>query len=56
MIGLIVKKLDLLLLKWLKRVIKSVDKLFNSWKPRPNYEFINANEIKEDRVPHKLLY
>ena len=39
-----------------EKVIKSVDKLFNSWKPRPNYELINANEIKENRVPHKLLY
>jgi glycosyltransferase involved in cell wall biosynthesis len=39
-----------------KRVINSVDKLFKSWEPRPNYEFINANEIEEDRAPHKLLY
>ncbi len=42
--------------KMAERVMDSVDKLFKSWKPRPNYEFINANETKEDRVPHKLLY
>jgi len=42
--------------KMAERVMESVDKLFKSWKPRPNYEFINANETKEDRVPHKLLY
>jgi len=42
--------------KMAKRVMDSVDKLFKSWKPRPNYEFINTNEVKEDRVPHKLLY
>jgi len=42
--------------KMAKRVMDSVDKLFKSWKPRPNYEFINTNEVKEDRVPHKLFY
>ena len=39
-----------------KRVIDSVDKLFNTWHPRLNYELINANEVEENRVPHKLLY
>tara|TARA_R110000737_G_scaffold305009_1_gene312470 strand:- start:1035 stop:2465 length:1431 start_codon:yes stop_codon:yes gene_type:complete len=39
-----------------KRVMDSVDKLFNTWHPRLNYELINANEVEENRVPHKLLY
>jgi len=39
-----------------KRVIKNLDKLFATWTPRKNYELINTNEVKEDVLPHKLLY
>ena len=39
-----------------ERVIKNIDKLFNVWKPREKYELINANEIKENTLNHKLLY
>ena len=39
-----------------ERVMTSLDKLFNTWTPRNHYELININEIKEDVLPHKLLY
>ena len=37
-------------------VIKTLDKLFKTWKPREKYEFINTNEVKPKVVPHKLVY
>ena len=39
-----------------QRVIKTLDKLFETWKPREKYEFINVNEVKDKIVPHKLVY
>jgi glycosyltransferase involved in cell wall biosynthesis len=39
-----------------QRAIKYVDQTFETFKPRLNYEFINVNEVKEDKLPHKLLY
>jgi len=39
-----------------ERVIKNLEELFTTWTPRKHYEFINANEVKEDVLPHKLLY
>jgi glycosyltransferase involved in cell wall biosynthesis len=39
-----------------KRVIKNLDKLFETWKPQPRYHFINANEFKPSVLNHKLLY
>ena len=39
-----------------QRVIKTLDKLFKTWKPRTKYEFVNTNEIKDKVVPHKLVY
>jgi len=39
-----------------KRVIESFDKLFSIWKPREKFELINANEVKDRVIPHKLLY
>ena len=30
--------------------------LFDTWTPRESYEFINVSEVKEDVLPHKLLY
>mgnify|MGYP003706083629 FL=1 len=38
------------------RVISNIEKLFDTWTPRKNYEFINVSEVKEDVLPHKLLY
>ena len=38
------------------RVIKAVDKLFATWKPRPKYEFIKDTSIEKQILPHKLIY
>jgi len=38
------------------RVIKNLDKLFETWTPRESYYIIPANEYKADVVNHKLLY
>jgi glycosyltransferase involved in cell wall biosynthesis len=37
-------------------VIKTLDKLFKTWKPRKTYELVNANETKPKTVPHQLVY
>jgi glycosyltransferase involved in cell wall biosynthesis len=37
-------------------VIKTLDKLFKTWKPREKYELVNANEVKPKVVPHELVY
>jgi len=39
-----------------KRVIEAFDTLFSTWKPREKYELINANETKDRKINHKLLY
>jgi glycosyltransferase involved in cell wall biosynthesis len=39
-----------------KKVIKTLDKLFATWKPREKYELLNANETQDKVVPHKLVY
>jgi glycosyltransferase involved in cell wall biosynthesis len=39
-----------------KRVIEAFDTLFSTWKPREKYELINANEVKDRKLTHKLLY
>ena len=39
-----------------ERVINTLDKLFDTWVPRENYELINVNEYKERVLNHKLLY
>ena len=38
------------------KVDTNIEKLFSTWTPRKNYELINANQVKEDVLPHKLLY
>jgi glycosyltransferase involved in cell wall biosynthesis len=38
------------------RVIEAFDTLFSTWKPREKFELINANEVKDRIVTHKLLY
>jgi glycosyltransferase involved in cell wall biosynthesis len=42
--------------KMSNKVIESVDKLFQTWKPREKFEFINANETKKRVLNHKLIY
>ena len=39
-----------------QNVVKTLDKLFKTWKPREKYEFVNANETQDKVVPHKLVY
>jgi len=39
-----------------QNVIKTLDKLFKTWKPREKYELVNANETQPKIVPHKLVY
>ena len=39
-----------------KRVIEAFDELFATWKPREKFEFINAIEVKDKVLNHKLLY
>ena len=39
-----------------KRVIEAFTTLFNTWKPREKFEFINTNEVKPNVINHKLLY
>jgi glycosyltransferase involved in cell wall biosynthesis len=39
-----------------QNVIKTLDKLFKTWKPREKYELVNANETQPKVVPHKLVY
>jgi len=38
------------------RVMNAFTELFNTWKPREKFEFINTNEVDRKVVPHKLLY
>ena len=39
-----------------KRVINTLDKLFNTWSPREKFELINANKFVEDAIEHELIY
>jgi len=39
-----------------QNVVKTLDKLFKTWKPREKYEFVNANETQDKVIPHKLVY
>ena len=39
-----------------KRVIESIDELFETWTPREKFEFINTNEVKDRVNTHNLLY
>jgi len=38
------------------RIIEGLETLFNTWKPREKFEFINANEYKTPTLNHKLIY
>jgi glycosyltransferase involved in cell wall biosynthesis len=39
-----------------EKVIEAFDTLFETWKPREKFELINANEVEDRIVNHKLLY
>ena len=39
-----------------KRVINTLDKLFDTWSPREKFELINANKFVEDAIEHELIY
>jgi len=38
------------------KVIEAFDELFEIWKPREEYELINANEFKGNFLNHKIIY
>ncbi len=38
------------------RVIEGFEELFNTWKPREEYELVNTNEYKGKFLNHKILY
>jgi glycosyltransferase involved in cell wall biosynthesis len=38
------------------RVIEAFTTLFETWKPRKKFEFINTSKLKKKVIPHKLLY
>ena len=38
------------------RVIEAIDTLFENWKPRNKFEFINVNEQKPKTIPHPLIF
>ena len=42
--------------KMTKRLINSLDKLFETWKPRPKYEFFKDTDLEKQVLPHKLVY
>lgn len=39
-----------------ERIIKHVDRLFDTWQPRKKYELILAGEYEKKVIPHKLIY
>lgn len=38
------------------RIIESLDKLFDTWKPREDYELINVNKVGPKTIKHDFLY
>jgi len=38
------------------RIIEVFNELFETWKPREKFEFINTSEVKDKVLNHKLLY
>jgi glycosyltransferase involved in cell wall biosynthesis len=38
------------------RIIEGLETLFNTWKPREQFELINANEYTKPVLNHKLIY
>jgi hypothetical protein len=42
--------------KMCDNVLKTLDKLVSTWKPRSEYEFIKFEKLKSKKSPHKLIY
>ena len=42
--------------KMSKRMIKYIDKLFDTWQPIPKYQFVKDTDFEKRVLPHKLLY
>ena len=42
--------------KMCDNVLKILDKLVSTWKPRSEYEFIKFEKLKSKKSPHKLIY
>jgi glycosyltransferase involved in cell wall biosynthesis len=42
--------------KMADRLMTHIDKLFNTWKPRPKYLFFKDTDTKKEVLPHKLIY
>jgi len=38
------------------RMIKYIDKLFDTWKPIPKYQFVKDTDFEKRVLPHKLIY
>ena len=39
-----------------KNVIKHIDKVLETWKPRPKFELIKTESLKRKHIRHKLVY
>ena len=39
-----------------ERIVDAFNSLFDTWKPRHRFEFIDTKEVKNKVIPHKLLY
>jgi hypothetical protein len=39
-----------------ERVIENIDKLFETWKPRPKYELVKSTPLKKKVAQHNLVY
>jgi glycosyltransferase involved in cell wall biosynthesis len=39
-----------------KNVIKHIDKVLATWKPKPKFEFIKTESLKRKHIRHKLIY
>ena len=42
--------------KMSNRMMKHIDTLFNTWKPRKKYEFLKDTDYEPRVIPHKLIY
>ena len=39
-----------------QRIIKHLDTLFATWKPRAKFELINTKNVEKRELNHKILY
>ena len=42
--------------KMSNRMIKYIDKLFDTWEPIPKYQFLKDTDFEKRVLPHKLIY